>query len=71
MLPELGQEVEDIVCALDKDIQGAAATVATTLRDKGQTVDWYWRVNATRLVLVGKIYRGGRWFRECQGFVSR
>ncbi|KAH0885208.1 hypothetical protein HID58_061304, partial [Brassica napus] len=39
LLPELGQEVENIVCALDKDIQGAAATVATVLRIKGQTVD--------------------------------
>ncbi|CAH8269895.1 unnamed protein product [Arabidopsis lyrata] len=67
LLPELGQEVENIVCALDKDLQGAAATVATTLRDKGQTVDlvleskplkWVFkraaRVNARRLVLVGK-----------------
>ncbi|CAA0400404.1 unnamed protein product [Arabidopsis thaliana] len=67
LLPELGQEVENIVCALDKDLQGAAATVATALRDKGQTVDlvleskplkWVFkraaRVNARRLVLVGK-----------------
>ncbi|CAH2070775.1 unnamed protein product [Thlaspi arvense] len=67
LLPELRQEVENIVCALDKDLQGAAATVATALRDKGQTVDlvleskplkWVFkrasRVNARRLVLVGK-----------------
>uniref|UniRef100_A0A0D3BYS0 histidine--tRNA ligase n=1 Tax=Brassica oleracea var. oleracea TaxID=109376 RepID=A0A0D3BYS0_BRAOL len=67
LLPELGQEVENIVCALDKDIQGAAATVATVLRIKGQTVDleleskplkWVFkraaRINARRLVLVGK-----------------
>ncbi|CAN8257270.1 unnamed protein product [Cochlearia groenlandica] len=67
LLPELGQEVENIVCALDKDLQGAAATVATALRSKGQTVDlvleskpmkWVFkraaRVNARRLVLVGK-----------------
>ncbi|XP_010558175.1 PREDICTED: histidine--tRNA ligase, chloroplastic/mitochondrial [Tarenaya hassleriana] len=67
LLPELKQEVENIVCALDKDLQGAAATVATILRDKGHTVDlvleikplkWVFkraaRVNAARLVLVGK-----------------
>ncbi|VVA94848.1 unnamed protein product [Arabis nemorensis] len=67
LLPELGQEVENIVCALDKDLQGAAATVATALRSKGQTVDlvleykplkWVFkradRVKARRLVLVGK-----------------
>ncbi|WZZ52965.1 hypothetical protein YC2023_053072 [Brassica napus] len=67
LLPELGQEVENIVCALDKDIQGAAATVATVLRIKGQTVDleleskplkWVFkraaRINARRLVLVEK-----------------
>ncbi|KAF3505512.1 hypothetical protein F2Q69_00008498 [Brassica cretica] len=67
LLPELGQEVENIVCALEKDLQGAAATVATALRSKGQTVDlvleskplkWVFkraaRINARRLILVGK-----------------
>ncbi|EFH53713.1 histidyl-tRNA synthetase 1 [Arabidopsis lyrata subsp. lyrata] len=75
LLPELGQEVENIVCALDKDLQEAAATVATALRDKGQTVDlvlenkplkWVFkraaRVNARRL---------GRWFGQCEGVVFR
>ena len=55
------------MCALDKDLQGAAATVATALRIKGQTVDlvleskplkWVFKraacINARRLVLVGK-----------------
>jgi len=54
------------VCALDTDLQGAAASVATILREKGQSVDlvlenkplkWVFRraarVNARRLILVG------------------
>ncbi|KAF5737529.1 histidine--tRNA ligase cytoplasmic [Tripterygium wilfordii] len=66
LLPELSLQVENIVCALDRDLQGAAATVATVLREKGQTVDlileskplkWVFkraaRVNAQRLILVG------------------
>ncbi|CAK9320103.1 unnamed protein product [Citrullus colocynthis] len=66
LLPELNAEVENIVCALDPDLQGAASTVATILRDKGQTVDlvlenkplkWVFkratRINARRLILVG------------------
>lgn len=39
LLPELNAEVENIVCALDPDLQGAASKVATILREKGQTVD--------------------------------
>jgi histidyl-tRNA synthetase len=39
ILPELIPQVENIVCALDHDLQGAAATVATMLREKGQSVD--------------------------------
>lgn len=39
LLPELGLQVENIICALDPDLQGAAATVATLLRGKGQSVD--------------------------------
>ncbi|XP_050227612.1 histidine--tRNA ligase, chloroplastic/mitochondrial-like [Mercurialis annua] len=66
LLPELSLQVEVIVCALDSDLQGAAASVATVLREKGQSVDlvlenkplkWVFkraaRVNAKRLVLVG------------------
>ncbi|OWM69690.1 hypothetical protein CDL15_Pgr025539 [Punica granatum] len=66
LLPELSQQVENIVCALDQDLQGAAASVATKLREKGQTVDlvlegkplkWVFkraaRINAQRLILVG------------------
>ncbi|KAF2289884.1 hypothetical protein GH714_039018 [Hevea brasiliensis] len=66
ILPELSLQVENIVCALDGDLQGAAATVATILRDKGQSVDlvlenkplkWVFkraaRINAERLILVG------------------
>ncbi|KAM7265089.1 hypothetical protein ACFE04_002772 [Oxalis oulophora] len=67
LLPELGLEVANIVCALDPDLQGAASTVATLLRGKGQSVDlvleskplkWVFkratRINAHRLILVGK-----------------
>ncbi|XP_021289216.1 histidine--tRNA ligase, chloroplastic/mitochondrial isoform X1 [Herrania umbratica] len=66
LLPELGLEVDNIVCALDYDLQGVAATVATKLRGKGQSVDlvleskplkWVFkraaRANAERLILVG------------------
>ncbi|KAI9122262.1 hypothetical protein K1719_006951 [Acacia pycnantha] len=66
LLPELGLQIENIVCALDVDLQGAAATVARILRDKGQSVDlvlenkplkWVFkrasRISAQRLVLVG------------------
>ncbi|CAK7343154.1 unnamed protein product [Dovyalis caffra] len=66
ILPELSPQVENIVCALDHDLQGAAATVAIILREKGQTVDlvleskplkWVFkravRINAQRLILVG------------------
>ncbi|KAH0995793.1 hypothetical protein GBA52_019657 [Prunus armeniaca] len=68
LLPELSLQVENIVCALDPGLQGAAATVATILRGKGQSVDlvlenkplkWYLvfkraaRINANRLILVG------------------
>lgn len=66
LIPEVGQQVENIVCALDTDLQGAAASVATILREKGQSVDlvleskplkWVFkraaRINARRLILVG------------------
>ncbi|KAL6277635.1 hypothetical protein ACE6H2_021236 [Prunus campanulata] len=66
LLPELSLQVENIVCALDPGLQGAAATVATILRGKGQSVDlvlenkplkWVFkraaRINANRLILVG------------------
>lgn len=39
LLPELSPQVENIVCSLDRDLQGAAAAVATILREKGQSVD--------------------------------
>ncbi|KAJ7972359.1 Histidine-tRNA ligase [Quillaja saponaria] len=39
LLPELSLQVENIVCALDLDLQGAAAMVATILREKGKSVD--------------------------------
>ncbi|XP_021901797.1 histidine--tRNA ligase, chloroplastic/mitochondrial-like, partial [Carica papaya] len=68
LLPELRLQVDNIVCALDHDLQGPAATVATILRQKGQSVDlvlenkplkWVFRraarINASRLILVGKI----------------
>ncbi|OVA06960.1 Anticodon-binding [Macleaya cordata] len=66
LLPELSPLVENIVCSLDQELQGAAATVATILREKGQSVDlvlenkplkWVFkraaRINAGRLILVG------------------
>ncbi|CAM8922828.1 unnamed protein product [Rhodiola kirilowii] len=66
LIPELNPEVTNIVCALDLTLQGAASSVATILRGKGQTVDlvlenkplkWVFkraaRVNAQRLILVG------------------
>ncbi|KAE8713195.1 bifunctional monodehydroascorbate reductase and carbonic anhydrase nectarin-3-like [Hibiscus syriacus] len=66
LVPELSIEVNNIVCTLDCDLQGAAATVATKLREKGQSVDlvleskplkWVFkraaRTNAQRLILVG------------------
>lgn len=31
--------MENIVCSLDPDLQGAAAAVASILRQKGQSVD--------------------------------
>lgn len=57
-MPELGLQVENIVCALDPGLQGAAATVATILREKGQSVDlvleskplkWYFLPSYSRL----------------------
>ncbi|KAL9236282.1 hypothetical protein vseg_010972 [Gypsophila vaccaria] len=67
LLPDLDLNVENIVCSLDPDLQGAAALVASTLRGKGQSVDlvlenkplkWVFkratRINARRLILVGK-----------------
>ncbi|OMO72424.1 Anticodon-binding protein [Corchorus capsularis] len=67
LLPELSLEVDNIVCALDDDLKGVAATVASKLREKGQSVElvletkplkWVFkraaRTNAQRLILVGK-----------------
>ncbi|CAH9100808.1 unnamed protein product [Cuscuta europaea] len=66
LVPELSLQVDDIVCSLDPNLQGAASSVATILRDKGQSVDlvlenkplkWVFkraaRMNAGRLILVG------------------
>ncbi|KAK6943859.1 Class II Histidinyl-tRNA synthetase (HisRS)-like catalytic core domain [Dillenia turbinata] len=71
LLPDLGLQVENIVCSLDPELQGAAARVATMLRGKGQSVDlvleskslkWVFkrasRINACRLILVGRV-KGG------------
>ncbi|XP_021746801.1 histidine--tRNA ligase, chloroplastic/mitochondrial-like [Chenopodium quinoa] len=67
LLPEIGLEVNNIICSLDPDLQGVAALVASTLRGKGQSVDlvleskpmkWVFkraaRINAQRLILIGK-----------------
>ncbi|RAL48483.1 hypothetical protein DM860_005907 [Cuscuta australis] len=66
LLPELSIKVDDVVCSLDPNLQGTASSVATILREKGQTVDlvlenkplkWVFkraaRMNAGRLILVG------------------
>ncbi|PIN10204.1 Histidyl-tRNA synthetase [Handroanthus impetiginosus] len=66
LLPEVSPQVENIVCSLDQDLQGAASLVAARLRDKGQSVDlvleskplkWVFKraakINAQRLILVG------------------
>ncbi|KAE8684830.1 Histidyl-tRNA synthetase 1 isoform 2 [Hibiscus syriacus] len=66
LVPELSLEVNNIVCALDRDLQGVAATVASKLGKKGQSVDlvleskpikWVFkraeRTNTQRLILVG------------------
>ncbi|KAL9264014.1 Histidine--tRNA ligase, chloroplastic/mitochondrial-like protein, partial [Drosera capensis] len=54
LVPELNLEVENIVCSLDTELQGAASMVASILRQKGQSVDLRaTRINARRLVLVG------------------
>ncbi|XP_073014670.1 histidine--tRNA ligase, chloroplastic/mitochondrial [Primulina eburnea] len=66
LLPELNLQVENIICSLDPDLQGAASAVAAKLRENGQGVDlvlenkplkWVFkraaRINARRLVLVG------------------
>ncbi|XP_026400775.1 histidine--tRNA ligase, chloroplastic/mitochondrial-like [Papaver somniferum] len=67
LVPELTPAVENIVCALDQELQGAASFVATKLREKGQNVDlvlenkpmkWVFKraekINAGRLILIGK-----------------
>ncbi|KAI3881997.1 hypothetical protein MKX03_014566 [Papaver bracteatum] len=67
LVPELTPAVENIVCALDQELQGAASLVATKLREKGQSVDlvlenkpmkWVFKraekINAGRLILIGK-----------------
>lgn len=66
ILPELSPYVENIVCSLDRDLQGVAAAIATKLRGSGKSVDlvlenkplkWVFkrakRVNAARLIFVG------------------
>jgi len=39
LLPELNLHVDNIVCALDEDLQGCAAMVANILREKGHSVE--------------------------------
>lgn len=39
LLPELTHSVDDIVFPLDLELQGPAAMVASTLRQKGRSVD--------------------------------
>lgn len=66
LLPGLNHTVDDIVFPLDQELQGPAAMIASTLRQKGRNVDlvlenkrlkWVFkhaeRINASRLILVG------------------
>ncbi|KAK6149058.1 hypothetical protein DH2020_016583 [Rehmannia glutinosa] len=66
LVPDLSPQVQNIVCSLDQDLQGAASLVAARLREKGQSVDlvlenkplkWVFkraaRINAQRLIIVG------------------
>ncbi|XP_077226158.1 histidine--tRNA ligase, chloroplastic/mitochondrial-like [Tasmannia lanceolata] len=66
LLPDLAPQVDDIVFPLDQELQGPAAMVASTLRQKGRSVDlvledkrlkWVFkhaeRINAARLIIVG------------------
>ncbi|PHT63561.1 hypothetical protein T459_32570 [Capsicum annuum] len=65
-LSELNLQIENIVCSLDKEPQGAVSAVATILREKGQSVDLVLEnkplkvfkraahINARRLILVRK-----------------
>lgn len=39
LLPELGLQIDNLVCAMDVELQGHAATAANILREKGQSVD--------------------------------
>ncbi|KAL3627420.1 hypothetical protein CASFOL_028783 [Castilleja foliolosa] len=66
LLPELSAHIQNIICSLGQDLQGAASLVAARLREKGQSVDlvlenkplkWVFkraaRINAERLIIVG------------------
>nr|GEZ30317.1 histidine--tRNA ligase, chloroplastic/mitochondrial [Tanacetum cinerariifolium] len=64
-MPEIPLEIENIVCSLDPDLQGAAAKVATILRERvdvdlvleNKPLKWVFKraaqINARRLILVG------------------
>ncbi|XBI83826.1 hypothetical protein VPH35_092272 [Triticum aestivum] len=66
LLPHLSRQIDDIVFPLDGELQGPASCVTSSLRKNGRSVDlvqdkrlkWVFkhaeRVNASRLVLVGK-----------------
>ncbi|CAI7906747.1 unnamed protein product [Closterium sp. NIES-54] len=66
LMPSLQQTVDDIVVPLDESLNGAAASVAARLRQKGRRVDlvlenkrlkWAFkqaeRVNASRMIILG------------------
>lgn len=52
LLPELSPQIENIECALDSGLQGAAAKVATIRREKGQSVDLVLEGKALKLYLL-------------------
>lgn len=56
LIPEVGQQVENIVCALDPDLQGAAAGVATILRGKGQSVDLVLENKPLKWYIIGTAF---------------
>ncbi|XP_066308280.1 histidine--tRNA ligase, chloroplastic/mitochondrial-like [Miscanthus floridulus] len=65
LLPDMSRQIDDIVFPLDEELEGAASSIASSLRKKGRSVDlvedrrlkWVFkhaeRINASRLILVG------------------
>ncbi|KAH9614767.1 hypothetical protein KSS87_012803 [Heliosperma pusillum] len=67
LLPKVDLNIENIVCSLDPELQGAAALVASTLRSKGQGVDlvleskplkWFALLTVTPYIACLKFFSG-------------